>query len=83
MNETEINKLITRLRKVEGQIRGICGMLYEKRSITDVMVQFEAAQSSLNSSVANYLELHLGEEKNGKITISSDIARTFLRQIKK
>ena len=47
LDETERNDLIRRLHRVEGQIRGIAGMLEEGRECRDVATQFAAATQAL------------------------------------
>ena len=50
MDIDEINKLkiLHRLKKVEGQIRGIQSMLIDNRSCADILVQVSAVHSALN-----------------------------------
>jgi DNA-binding FrmR family transcriptional regulator len=44
----ETETLLTRLRRVEGQIRGIQRMLEEGRGCEDVLTQLAAARSALD-----------------------------------
>ncbi|HOF03585.1 MAG TPA: metal-sensitive transcriptional regulator [Atribacterota bacterium] len=50
MDIDEINKLkiLHRLKKVEGQIRGIQSMLIDNRSCADILAQVSAVHSALN-----------------------------------
>lgn len=48
--ETDIHDILTRLRRVEGQIRGIQGMLDEGRDCSDVITQFSASMSALEQA---------------------------------
>ena len=47
--EKEYKDLIHRLNRIEGQIRGIRGMVEEGRYCTDILVQVAAAKAALNS----------------------------------
>lgn len=50
---------ITRLRRAEGQVRGIARMIEEDRYCPDVIVQIAAAQESLRAVAKNLLKNHL------------------------
>ena len=43
----EVEKLIHRLNRIEGQIRGIRGMVEKAAYCTDILVQVSAAQAAL------------------------------------
>ena len=47
--EKEYKDLIHRLNRIEGQIRGIRGMVEEGRYCTDILVQVAAVNAALNS----------------------------------
>lgn len=47
--EKEYRDLMNRLSRVEGQIRGIKGMLERDAYCTDVLMQVEAVKAALNS----------------------------------
>ena len=47
--EGEYKKLMNRLNRIEGQIRGIKGMLEKDAYCTDILVQVAAVNSALNS----------------------------------
>jgi len=44
-----LEEILKRLKRVEGQIRGIQKMLEEKRNCSQVLVQISAARSALDS----------------------------------
>lgn len=48
-NEEEIKDFITRLNRIEGQIRGIRKMVEEDAYCVDILTQVSAARCSLNS----------------------------------
>ena len=48
-----------RLRKIEGQVRGIAKMIEEDKYCIDVLTQISAANSALRSVALNLLDEHL------------------------
>ncbi len=57
--EQEQKALITRLKKVEGQIRGIERMVEENAYCPDILIQVSAATSALNSFNKTLLACHI------------------------
>ena len=57
--ESEIKDLITRLNRVEGQIRGIRGMVERGAYCTDILTQVAAANAALNSFTRVLLSNHI------------------------
>ncbi|WHY94202.1 metal-sensitive transcriptional regulator [Neobacillus cucumis] len=53
------NNLVTRLNRIEGQIRGIKGLIEKDTYCDDVITQISATQSALNSVAKILLEGHL------------------------
>ncbi|WP_066291056.1 metal-sensitive transcriptional regulator [Bacillus sp. FJAT-29937] len=51
--------LVTRLNRIEGQIRGIKGLIEKDTYCDDVITQISATQSALNSVARILLEGHL------------------------
>jgi len=49
----------------------------------DILVQLEAARSSLGSTISSLIELQLAIEKEGKVEISKDLVRAILRAVRK
>ncbi|HEU0190510.1 MAG TPA: metal-sensitive transcriptional regulator [Mycobacterium sp.] len=49
-----------RLRRIEGQVRGIAKMIDEDKYCIDVLTQISAANSALRSVALNLLDEHLG-----------------------
>ncbi len=54
LEEIEVHDILTRLRRVEGQIRGIQGMLEEGRDCSDVITQFSASMRALEHAGYKY-----------------------------
>lgn len=57
--EKEIKALLNRLNRIEGQIRGIKGMLEDGAYCTDILVQSQAAASAINSFNKELLSNHI------------------------
>jgi DNA-binding FrmR family transcriptional regulator len=53
------DQLLGRLRRIEGQVRGIQGMVLDERYCIDVLTQISAAQSALRSVAVGLLDQHL------------------------
>ena len=71
MEFDEINKIkiLHRLKKIEGQIRGIQGMIIDNRSCSDILTQVSAVKSALDRINKIILE----EKINSCFNCSEDI----------
>ena len=58
-NEEEKKKLITRLNRIEGQIRGIKKMIEDDSYCIDILTQCSAAQSAFSSFSRELLSTHI------------------------
>ena len=52
------DQLLTRLRRIEGQIRGIEGMVQDDRYCIDILTQISAAQAALDKVALGLLDGH-------------------------
>ena len=52
------DQLITRLRRIEGQVRGIEGMVEDERYCIDVLTQITAVQAALDKVALGLLDDH-------------------------
>ncbi|MHB1064073.1 MAG: metal-sensitive transcriptional regulator [Georgenia sp.] len=61
MTKSEATKdgLLVRLRRVEGQVRGIAGMVEDDKYCIDVLTQISAASRALQSVALAMLDDHL------------------------
>ena len=59
ITEEEYKHLITRLNRIEGQIRGIRSMVEKDVYCTDILVQAAAARSALNGFTRELIDQHL------------------------
>ena len=58
-SEEERKKLINRLNRIEGQVRGIRGMIEKDAYCTDVLTQVAAANAALNAFTKELLGSHI------------------------
>ena len=58
-SEEEARRLINRLNRVEGQVRGVRTMVEEERYCVDIMTQVQAIQSALNAFNKELLASHI------------------------
>lgn len=61
-------KLISRLNRIEGQVRGISKMVAEGRYCIDILTQLQAVRAALVKVETNILQDHLGKCIEGAIT---------------
>ncbi len=54
LDQANIGDIVTRLRRVEGQLRGLQGMLDEGRDCADVITQFSASMKALEHAGYKY-----------------------------
>ncbi|MCI8810539.1 MAG: metal-sensing transcriptional repressor [Oscillibacter sp.] len=65
--EEEAKRLINRLSRIEGQIRGIRGMVERSAYCTDILAQTAAANAALNAFSRELLAEHI------RTCVASDI----------
>lgn len=81
-SDEEKKKLITRLNKIEGQIRGIKNMIENDGYCTDILIQVSAAKSALESFSTEILGNHIRgcvvrDLKEGKDEIIDELLWTM------
>ncbi len=64
-------KLLNRLNRIEGQVRGIARMVEEDRYCIDVLTQLQAVRAALAKVETEMLKAHLGHCIEGAI-VSGD-----------
>ena len=85
MNDSGFNqlkkiKILSRLKRIEGQIRGIQGMIIEERPCSDIMVQITAAKSALNQVSKLILENHVNFWFDSSVS-SDDISQEMVDEV--
>jgi CsoR family transcriptional regulator, copper-sensing transcriptional repressor len=69
-----------RLRRIEGQIRGIAKMIDEDKYCIDILTQISAASSALRSVALNLLDDHLDHCVSQAIAEGGDAAEVKLAE---
>jgi DNA-binding FrmR family transcriptional regulator len=82
--------LLARLRRIEGQVRGVARMVDEDTYCIDILTQISAANRALQAVAVGLLEQHLGhcvveaaqkggDEANAKVKEASDAIARLVR----
>lgn len=85
--EDEYKKLINRLNRIEGQIRGIKGMVEKSAYCTDILIQVSAVNAALNAFnrelLANHIKTCVAEDiRNGKDETIDELVATLQKLMK-
>ena len=85
--EQEYKDLITRLNRIEGQIRGIRGMVERSAYCTDILTQVSAANAALNSFtkvlLANHIKTCVAQDiRDGKDETIDELVSTLQKLMK-
>ena len=80
--EEEYTKLIHRLNRIEGQIRGIRGMVERSAYCPDILVQVAAVNAALNAFnkelLANHIRTCVADDiRAGKDEVIDELVRTL------
>ncbi|MGB3797244.1 MAG: metal-sensitive transcriptional regulator [Alteraurantiacibacter sp.] len=51
-------KIVNRLRRIEGQVRGVAGMVEEDRYCIDILTQVQAVKAALGRAESEILKQH-------------------------
>lgn len=83
----EFTALIRRLNRIEGQIRGIRGMVERDIYCTDILTQVSAAQAALNSFAKELLGNHIRtcvvqDVQAGHLEVIDDLLNTIQKLMK-
>jgi CsoR family transcriptional regulator, copper-sensing transcriptional repressor len=79
---TDPAALLTRLRRIEGQVRGIQKMLEEDRDCMDVVTQVQAARAALAKVETEVLRRHMESCIEGAIAAGdADAQRRLLSEL--
>ncbi len=86
-NDRTINELVTRMNRIEGQIRGIKGMIERHTYCDDVLNQIASAQSALHGVAKLLLEKHMKscvteQLKAGDDQVVDEVLRTIFKMMK-
>lgn len=86
-SEDERKKLINRLNRIEGQIRGIKGMLEKNAYCADILVQSAAVNAAVNSFNKELLASHIRtcvarDIREGKDEVIDELVVTLQKLMK-
>lgn len=87
-SEAVKRNLVSRLNRIEGQIRGIKGLIEKDTYCDDVITQISATQSALNSVAKILLEGHMkncvvDRIKEGDMEVLDEVLVTIQKLMKK
>ena len=86
-SDEERKKLIHRLNRIEGQIRGIRGMIENNAYCTDILIQSAAVNSAVNSFNKELIASHIRgcvarDIRSGKDEIIDELVITLQKLMK-
>ncbi|MGN0277488.1 MAG: metal-sensing transcriptional repressor [Hominisplanchenecus sp.] len=85
--DAEYRSLITRLNRIEGQVRGVRNMVEEERYCVDILTQVSAIQSALNSFNECLLSSHIHtcvveDIQKGNLEVVDELCHTIKKLMK-
>lgn len=86
-SEAEYKRLIHRLNRIEGQVRGIRGMVENSAYCTDILVQVSAVTAALNAFnkelLANHIRTCVSDDiRAGKDETVEELVNTLQKMMK-
>lgn len=83
----EYQALLKRLSRIEGQVRGVRGMVEKETYCTDILTQVSAIQSALNAFSRELLSNHIHscvvqDIQNGHLEVVDDLLVTIQKLMK-
>ncbi|MFZ5633797.1 MAG: metal-sensitive transcriptional regulator [Bacillota bacterium] len=67
------NELLTRLKKIEGQVRGVQKMIQDYRDCGDIVTQLAAIKAAVNRVSITVLACHLSDKIKSDLHESKDV----------
>ncbi len=85
--QDELKKLLNRLSRIEGQIRGIRGMVEKGAYCTDILVQSAAVTAAVNAFnrdlLANHIRTCVADDiRDGKDEVIDELVATLQKMMK-
>ena len=86
-SEEEKKKLINRLKRIEGQIRGIIGMMENDAYCNDILIQSAAVSAAMNAFTRELLSSHIHscvvrDIREGKDEVVDELMATLQKLMK-
>jgi len=80
-DESELRALKNRLKRIEGQIRGISGMIDSDAYCVDILTQVSAVQAAISSFATELLSQHIkgcvvSDIQGGRLETADELAKT-------
>ena len=87
LSQVEMDALLRRLSRIEGQVRGIRGMVEKEAYCTDILIQVSAVQAALNAFSRELLNSHIRscvvqDIQAGHLEVVDDLLNTIQRMMK-
>ena len=83
------DQLLKRLRRIEGQVRGVQGMVDDERYCIDVLTQISAVQAALDKVALGLVDEHMrhcvvgGHGPNGPGAMTDEVMAAFARLMRR
>ena len=74
------DQYLTRLRRIEGQVRGVAKMIEDDKYCIDILTQISAVNSALQSVALGLLDEHLGHCVTHAVAEGGDEAQKKLAE---
>ena len=86
-SDSEYKDLMNRLKRIEGQVRGVAGMLENDAYCTDILMQVSAITSALNSFnkvlLASHIKTCVADNiRNGDDEVIDELVTTMQKLMK-
>ncbi len=86
-DEKEKKALINRLSRIEGQVRGLSGMVESDSYCNDILIQVSAVQSAIGAFAKELLAQHIkscvvNDIKEGKLETADELISIVSRLVK-
>jgi DNA-binding FrmR family transcriptional regulator len=82
-SKMKYQSVYNRLRRIEGQIRGIEEMIAKDRPEEELLMQLEAVKASIASSISSLVEKMIEDNNKSDAEIANRHLKTLLRLLKK
>ena len=86
-DQPEYDALLRRLSRIEGQVRGVRGMVEKDAYCVDILTQVSAIQSALNAFSRELLSSHIHscvvrDIQDGKLEVVDELVTTIQRMMR-
>ncbi len=85
METMKYQSIYNRLRRIEGQVRGVEEMITKDSAEKEILIQLEALKSSLSSTISSFLAEIINKKRldDGSFAVDEDWIKSILRFLKK